>query len=104
MFNLLDRCRFKDRAKHFVTDSPWGACLRYFFSLCTFNLCTFCLFINNLISTVNQDFLGDDFKSQGSHVPYNVADFSTQVQYASHVALLRFCLMMMSHGALDNNM
>ena len=26
-----------------------------------------------------QDFLGDDFKSQGSHVPYNVADFSTQV-------------------------
>lgn len=27
----------------------------------------------------HQDFLGDDFKSQGSHVPYNVADFSTQV-------------------------
>lgn len=26
-----------------------------------------------------QDFLGDDFKSQGSHVPYNVAEFSTQV-------------------------
>lgn len=23
--------------------------------------------------------MGDDFKSQGSHVPYNVADFSTQV-------------------------
>ena len=28
---------------------------------------------------IMQDFLGDDFKSQGSHVPYNVADFSTQV-------------------------
>ncbi|GLU05472.1 hypothetical protein SLE2022_225730 [Rubroshorea leprosula] len=27
---------------------------------------------------MSQDFLGDDFKSQGSHVPYNVADFSTQ--------------------------
>ena len=26
-----------------------------------------------------QEFVGDDFKSQGSHVPYNVADFSTQV-------------------------
>lgn len=26
-----------------------------------------------------QEFLGDDFKSQGSHVPYNVAEFSTQV-------------------------
>lgn len=23
--------------------------------------------------------MGDDFKSQGSHAPYNVADFSTQV-------------------------
>ncbi|KAH8521404.1 hypothetical protein H0E87_002447, partial [Populus deltoides] len=28
---------------------------------------------------MSQEFLGDDFKSQGSHVPYNVADFSTQV-------------------------
>ncbi|KAE9459346.1 hypothetical protein C3L33_08748, partial [Rhododendron williamsianum] len=27
---------------------------------------------------MSQDFLSDDFKSQGSHVPYNVADFSTQ--------------------------
>ncbi|RZR75822.1 hypothetical protein BHM03_00000326 [Ensete ventricosum] len=26
-----------------------------------------------------QDFPGDDFKSQGSHVAYNVADFSMQV-------------------------
>ncbi|RVX00175.1 Regulator of nonsense transcripts 1-like [Vitis vinifera] len=31
------------------------------------------------IGGMSQDFLGDDFKSQGSHVPYNVADFSTQV-------------------------
>ncbi|KAG9133990.1 hypothetical protein Leryth_004699, partial [Lithospermum erythrorhizon] len=30
------------------------------------------------MSGMSQDFLGDDFKSQGSHVPYNVADFSTQ--------------------------
>ncbi|KAH7280363.1 hypothetical protein KP509_37G063700 [Ceratopteris richardii] len=27
---------------------------------------------------MSQDFLGDDFKSQGSHVAYNVAEFSTQ--------------------------
>ncbi|KAK4751714.1 hypothetical protein SAY87_020512 [Trapa incisa] len=36
---------------------------------------------------MSQEFLGDDFKSQGSHVPYNVADFSTQVTrsgYAVH--------------------
>lgn len=32
-----------------------------------------------ILNTRYQDFLGDDFKSQGSHVPYNVADFSTQV-------------------------
>lgn len=33
-----------------------------------------------LLSLSNcQDFLSDDFKSQGSHVPYNVAEFSTQV-------------------------
>ncbi|XP_012475768.2 regulator of nonsense transcripts 1 homolog [Gossypium raimondii] len=30
----------------------------------------------------SQDFLGEDFKSQGSHVPYNIADFSTQGGYA----------------------
>ncbi|KAL5724267.1 Regulator of nonsense transcripts 1-like protein [Ranunculus cassubicifolius] len=28
--------------------------------------------------SMSQDFMGDDFKSQGSHVAYNVADFSTQ--------------------------
>ncbi|MCD7448445.1 Regulator of nonsense transcripts 1-like protein [Datura stramonium] len=32
---------------------------------------------------MSQDFLGDDFKSQGSHVPYHVADFSTQ-DYMAH--------------------
>ncbi|KAK4489187.1 hypothetical protein RD792_004981 [Penstemon davidsonii] len=31
---------------------------------------------------MSQEFLSDDFKSQGSHVPYNVADFSTQNGYA----------------------
>ncbi|KAH1106501.1 hypothetical protein J1N35_010269 [Gossypium stocksii] len=31
---------------------------------------------------MSQDFLGEDFKSQGSHVPYNIADFSTQGGYA----------------------
>ncbi|GMJ12456.1 UP-FRAMESHIFT1, LOW-LEVEL BETA-AMYLASE 1 [Hibiscus trionum] len=31
---------------------------------------------------MSQDFLGEDFKSQGSHVPYNIADFSTQSGYA----------------------
>ncbi|KAK8460466.1 hypothetical protein SEVIR_2G333600v4 [Setaria viridis] len=30
------------------------------------------------IGGMSQDFFGDDFKSQGSHVPYNIADFSTQ--------------------------
>ncbi|KAF9623720.1 hypothetical protein IFM89_004273 [Coptis chinensis] len=29
---------------------------------------------------MSQDFIGDDFKSQGSHVAYNVADFSTQIK------------------------
>jgi regulator of nonsense transcripts 1 len=28
-----------------------------------------------------QDFFGEDFKSQGSNVPYNIADFSTQVNF-----------------------
>lgn len=41
-------------------------------------------FFCNLISDFpycqyHQDYLGDDFKSQGSHVPYNMTDFSTQV-------------------------
>ncbi|KAL5990593.1 Regulator of nonsense transcripts 1-like protein [Asimina triloba] len=43
------------------------------------------------IGGMSQDFLGDDFKSQGSHVAYNVADFSTQasqggygVDYVAH--------------------
>ncbi|CAL9241544.1 unnamed protein product [Arabidopsis halleri] len=49
---------------------------------------------------ISQDFLGDDFKSQGSHVPYNMADFSTQasqggyaVDYATQGA----------HGAFPGN-
>lgn len=61
-----------------------GACHRYTIlykrlsvSIMLYSLFSFlkkmCLLI------IIQDFLGDDFKSQGSHVPYNVADFSTQV-------------------------
>ncbi|MBA0709688.1 hypothetical protein Golax_024712 [Gossypium laxum] len=37
---------------------------------------------------MSQDFLGEDFKSQGSHVPYNIADFSTQVEA---IALVAYC-------------
>uniref|UniRef100_A0A2P2LM33 Uncharacterized protein n=1 Tax=Rhizophora mucronata TaxID=61149 RepID=A0A2P2LM33_RHIMU len=33
---------------------------------------------------MSQDFLGDDFKSQGSHVPYNVTDFSTQASQSGY--------------------
>ncbi|XP_039071986.1 regulator of nonsense transcripts 1 homolog [Hibiscus syriacus] len=33
---------------------------------------------------VSQDLLGDDFKSQGSHVPYNIADFSTQASQSGY--------------------
>ncbi|XP_057476213.1 regulator of nonsense transcripts 1 homolog isoform X1 [Actinidia eriantha] len=33
---------------------------------------------------MSQDFLGDDFKSQGSHVPYNVADFSSQASQGGY--------------------
>ncbi|KAK6947477.1 RNA helicase UPF1, 1B domain [Dillenia turbinata] len=33
---------------------------------------------------MSQDFLGDDFKSQGSHVPYNVTEFSTQVSQGGY--------------------
>ncbi|KAK4728378.1 hypothetical protein R3W88_021366 [Solanum pinnatisectum] len=33
---------------------------------------------------MSQDFLGDDFKSQGSHVPYHVADFSTQASQSGY--------------------
>lgn len=33
---------------------------------------------------MSQDFLGDDFKSQGSHVPYNVADFNTQASQSGY--------------------
>uniref|UniRef100_A0A9I9D6N5 Regulator of nonsense transcripts 1-like protein n=1 Tax=Cucumis melo TaxID=3656 RepID=A0A9I9D6N5_CUCME len=33
---------------------------------------------------ISQDFLGDDFKSQGSHVPYNVTDFSTQASQTGY--------------------
>ncbi|KAL1083814.1 hypothetical protein V6Z11_D09G222100 [Gossypium hirsutum] len=35
---------------------------------------------------VNNDYLGDDFKTQGSHVPYNIADFSTQVSQGGYAA------------------
>lgn len=42
----------------------------------------------NLSFIYCQDFLGDDFKSQGSHVPYNVADFSTQVHIKEIPVLL----------------
>ncbi|KAF7810028.1 regulator of nonsense transcripts 1-like protein [Senna tora] len=33
---------------------------------------------------MSQDFLGDDFKSQGSQVPYNVTDFSTQASQSGY--------------------
>ncbi|XP_010919834.1 regulator of nonsense transcripts 1 homolog [Elaeis guineensis] len=33
---------------------------------------------------MSQDFLGDDFKSQGSHVAYNVTDFSTQASQGGY--------------------
>ncbi|CAN6461228.1 unnamed protein product [Victoria cruziana] len=33
---------------------------------------------------MSQDFFGDDFKSQGSHVAYNVADFSTQASQGGY--------------------
>lgn len=33
---------------------------------------------------LSQDFLGDEFKSQGSHVAYNVADFSTQASQSGY--------------------
>ncbi|CAO2837910.1 unnamed protein product [Amaranthus hypochondriacus] len=33
---------------------------------------------------MSQDFLGDDFKSQGSHVPYNIAEFSTQASQTGY--------------------
>ncbi|KAL8088976.1 regulator of nonsense transcripts 1 homolog [Apium graveolens] len=36
------------------------------------------------VGGMSQDFLGDDFKSQGSHVPYNVADFSTQASQSGY--------------------
>ncbi|XP_058084777.1 regulator of nonsense transcripts 1 homolog isoform X2 [Magnolia sinica] len=36
------------------------------------------------IGGMSQDFLGDDFKSQGSHVAYNVADFSTQASQSGY--------------------
>ncbi|XP_077244900.1 regulator of nonsense transcripts 1 homolog [Tasmannia lanceolata] len=36
------------------------------------------------IGGMSQDFLGDDFKSQGSHVAYNVADFSTQASQGGY--------------------
>nr|XP_016477754.1 PREDICTED: regulator of nonsense transcripts 1 homolog isoform X2 [Nicotiana tabacum] len=36
------------------------------------------------LGSMSQDFVGDDFKSQGSHVPYNVADFSTQASQSGY--------------------
>eukprot|EP00268_Persea_americana_P034717 TRINITY_DN3433_c0_g1_i4.p1 TRINITY_DN3433_c0_g1~~TRINITY_DN3433_c0_g1_i4.p1 ORF type:complete len:746 (+),score=146.27 TRINITY_DN3433_c0_g1_i4:421-2658(+) len=36
------------------------------------------------IGGMSQDFLGDDFKSQGSHVAYNIADFSTQASQSGY--------------------
>ncbi|XP_057773519.1 regulator of nonsense transcripts 1 homolog [Salvia miltiorrhiza] len=33
---------------------------------------------------MSQDFLSDDFKSQGSHIPYNVAEFSTQASQSGY--------------------
>uniref|UniRef100_A0A0E0AK55 Uncharacterized protein n=1 Tax=Oryza glumipatula TaxID=40148 RepID=A0A0E0AK55_9ORYZ len=33
---------------------------------------------------MTQDFFGDDFKSQGSHVAYNIADFSTQASQGGY--------------------
>ncbi|XP_010274588.1 PREDICTED: regulator of nonsense transcripts 1 homolog isoform X2 [Nelumbo nucifera] len=36
------------------------------------------------IGGMSQDFLGDDFKSQGSHVAYNTANFSTQASQSGY--------------------
>ncbi|XP_071701145.1 regulator of nonsense transcripts 1 homolog [Rutidosis leptorrhynchoides] len=36
------------------------------------------------VGGMSQDFLGDDFKSQGSHVPYNAAEFSTQASQGGY--------------------
>ncbi|KAL2545372.1 Regulator of nonsense transcripts 1-like protein [Forsythia ovata] len=36
------------------------------------------------IGGMSQDFLGDDFKSQGSYVPYNVTEFSTQASQSGY--------------------
>ncbi|GLJ46454.1 hypothetical protein SUGI_0979100 [Cryptomeria japonica] len=36
------------------------------------------------LGDMSQDFLGDDFKSQGSHVAYNVADFNTQASQGGY--------------------
>ncbi|VAH29876.1 unnamed protein product [Triticum turgidum subsp. durum] len=36
------------------------------------------------VGGMSQDFFGDDFKSQGSHVAYNIADFSTQASQGGY--------------------
>ncbi|GJZ38779.1 regulator of nonsense transcripts 1 homolog isoform X1 [Tanacetum coccineum] len=36
------------------------------------------------VGGMSQEFLGDDFKSQGSHVPYNGAEFSTQASQGGY--------------------
>ncbi|KAJ0252749.1 DNA2/NAM7 helicase-like [Hirschfeldia incana] len=46
---------------------------------------------------ISQDFFGDDFESQGSHVPYNMGDFSTQGGYAVDNATQG------AHGAFPGN-
>ncbi|KAF7015710.1 hypothetical protein CFC21_029480 [Triticum aestivum] len=36
------------------------------------------------VGGMSQDFFGDDFKSQGSHVAYNIAEFSTQASQGGY--------------------
>ncbi|CAN8267228.1 unnamed protein product [Cochlearia groenlandica] len=57
-------------------------------------------FRDGFMGGISQDFLGEDFKSQGSHAPYNMAEFSSQasqggyaVDYATQGA----------HGAFPGN-
>lgn len=34
-----------------------------------------------VVNFISQDYLGEDFKSQGSHVAYAAQDFATQVEF-----------------------
>ncbi|KAF2599571.1 hypothetical protein F2Q68_00010990 [Brassica cretica] len=54
-------------------------------------------FRDGFMGGISQDFLGDDFKSQGSHVPYNMGDYSTQGGYAVDYATQG------AHGAFPGN-